>query len=38
MVWRKVEILKTLAREGLTEKLTFERRSEGGEGVGHAGI
>lgn len=34
----KFEILKALAREGPIEKVTFEGKSEGGEGVGHASI
>lgn len=38
MMQGRVETLKTLAMEGSIEKVTLERRYEGGEGVGHADI
>lgn len=37
-VGRKLKFLKVLAREGLTEKVTYEGKSEGDDRVGHAGI
>lgn len=37
-VGRKLKFLKALAGEVLIEKETYEGKSKGDEGVGHAGI